>query len=109
MKLYFVISGTADNYIMSVMEDGVRCHSCEPNGMFAGVDLYTYDELGEKIPGETIAKRIAAAVDPDLCGSDLDWMGDPCFDSFDAWEAFQSEQEYFNQDEEFLVGEYPDC
>lgn len=41
MKLYYVESGTADNYIMSVSEDGVCCDNCAPDGMFAGISLVT--------------------------------------------------------------------
>lgn len=105
MKLYFVESGTADNYIMSVSDDGVCCDNCAPSGKFANVDLYSYDENGEKISGETIAKAIREAIKQFGCDiTDID-LGGPCFDSMGAWEAHQEAQEYFNRDEAFLIAD----
>ena len=105
MKLYFVESGTADNYIMSVSEDGVCCDSCVPNGRFADVDLCSYNESGEKISGEIIAKAIRDALDQSDCNiTDFD-LGDPCYDSMEAWEAEQDAQEYFNRDKAFLIAD----
>jgi hypothetical protein len=103
MKLYFVESGTADNYIMSVSDDGVCCYNCAPEGKFAGISLYSYDENGEKIFGEDIARAIRKSLDHSDCNiEDIDF-GDPCCSSFEDWEAYQDEQEYFNQDKAFLI------
>lgn len=107
MKLYFVKSGTADNYIMSVSEDGVCCDNCAPDGKFAGVSLYGRNEFGEKIPGELIALTIREALEQNDCDlSDFD-LGDPCYESMEAWEAEQAACEYFNRDEAFLIAEQP--
>lgn len=103
MKLYFVESGTADNYIMSVSEDGVCCDNCAPDGKFAGIDLYSYDENGEKIPGEDIARAIREALDQSGCRIEDFDFGDPCCRNFEEWEAEQAEQEYFNRDNAFLI------
>lgn len=103
MKLYFVESGAADNYIMSVSEDGVCCDNCAQDGKFAGISLYSYDENGEKISGEAIARAIREALDQSGCSiEDIDF-GDPCYSSFEDWEADQDEQEDFNRDKAFLI------
>ena len=103
MKLYFVESGAADNYIMSVSEDGVCCDNCAPDGKFAGISLYSYDENGEKIPGEAIARAIREALDHGGCSIEDFDLGEPCYSSFEDWEAYQVEQEYFNRDTAFLI------
>ena len=103
MKLYFVESGAGDNYIMAVSEDGVCCDNCAPDGEFAGIDLCSYDESGEKIPGEDIARAIRASLDQSGCSiEDIDF-GDPCCRNFEEWEAEQARQEYFNRDKAFLI------
>lgn len=104
MKLYFVESGTADNYIMVETADGIRCDNCAPDGKFADVPLYSYED-GEKIPPETIAARIREALDPDLSESDIDWMP-ICYENIQAWEQAQEEQEYFNRDTAALIAEF---
>lgn len=103
MKLYFVESGTADNYIMSVSEDGVCCDNCAPDGKFSGISLYSYDENGEKISGEAIARAIREALDQSGCSIEDFDLGDPCYRNFEEWEAEQAEQEYFNRDKAFLI------
>ena len=106
MKLYFVECGTADNYIMADTGAGILCDNCAPDGTFAGVSLYSYDENDEKIPGEEIAAKIAAAIDPDICEDDLVWMGDPVLNNMGEWEAEQNASEQWQRDEAFLIGEY---
>lgn len=103
MKLYFVEAGAADNYIMSVSEDGVCCDNCAPDGKFAGISLYSYDENGEKIPGESIARAIREALDES--GDNIEYFdfGDPCYSSFEDWEADQNAQEPFNRDKAFPI------
>ena len=103
MKLYFVESGAADNYIMSVSEDGVCFDNCAPDGEFVGIDLSSYDESGEKIPGEAIARAIREALDQSGCNVEDFDFGDPCYSSFEDWEAEQNDQEYFNRDKAFLI------
>ena len=106
MNIYFVTSGTADNYIMVETSEGILCSNCAPDGEFAGVDLSSYGENGEKISGELIAAKIAEALDPDLTEDDLDWMGEPCYSNMAAWKAEQEAAEYFNRDEAFFVGSF---
>ena len=103
MKLYFVEAGAGDNYIMAVSEDGICCDNCAPDGEFAGIDLSSYDENGEKIPGESIARAIREALDQSGCSIEDFDFGDPCYSSFEEWEAEQAEQEYFNRDNAFLI------
>lgn len=103
MRLYFVESGTADNYIMSVSEDGVCCDNCAPDGEFLGIDLSSYDYSGKKIPGEAIARAIRKALDQSGCSIEDFDFGDPCYSSFEDWEACQDEQEDFNRDKAFLI------
>lgn len=103
MKLYFVESGAADNYIMSVSEDGVCCDNCAPDGKFAGIDLCSFNDNGEKIPGEDIARAIREALDQSDCSIEDFDFGDPCYSSLQDWEAEQDEQEYFNRDTAFLI------
>lgn len=103
MKLYFVESGTSDNYIMSVSENGVCCDNCAPDGEFAGIDLSSYDYSGKKIPGEAIARAIRKALDQNGCNIEEFDLGDPCCSSYEEWEAYQEEQEYYNRDTAFLI------
>lgn len=104
MNLYFVRSGTADNYIMAETSEGVLCSNCAPTGEFAGVDLYGYDANGKKISDKLIAAEIADALDPDITEDDLAWMGDPCYPSIVAWEDEQKAAEPFNRDKAFFIG-----
>lgn len=105
MKLYFVKSATASNYVLAETSSGVLCSNCAPDGCWAGISLYGYEDE-EYIDGPTIAARLADATDPDLDEFDLDWMGDPCYESMADWEAEQEAQEPFNRDQLFLVGIY---
>ena len=106
MNLYFVISATADNYIMAETPEGLLCSNCSPDGRFAGVDLYSSDENGEKLPGEVIAAKIAKALDPDITEDDLAWMGEPCCANLAEWKAEQERFESFNRDAVFLIGSF---
>lgn len=103
MKLWFVKSATADNYILAETDDGLFADSCAPDGCFAGISLCNVDEMGNEISGEVIAERIAKAIDPDLSDADLSWMGEPILESFEAWEADQANYEPFTQDEAFPI------
>ena len=105
MKLYFVESATADNYILAETSNGILCSNCAPDGCWGGVSLYSYDN-GEKISGETIAAALAAATDPDLTEDDLAWMGDPCYGSLTDWEAEQAAQKPYNADTLYLIGNF---
>ena len=106
MKLYFVKSATANNYIMAETENGILCSNCAPDGRFAGVSLYGYNLNGESISGERIARQIAERVDPDISADDILWMGDPCYAEMTAWEKEQDAKEPYNRDEKFLIGTF---
>lgn len=109
MKLYFVKSGTADNYVLAVTPRGAFCeHVDYITGLYCGVDLYSYDENGEEIGGEVIAARIAEAFRTNYECHASDYTEEPCYSSFEEWEAEQDSSEYFNRDEAFLIGEYDD-
>ena len=102
VKLWFVESGTGDNYVIAETQDGLVFCDCSPTGEFAEVDLYSYGENGERIPGEVIAAKIAAAVDPNLDESDFDYM-EPCWKSFDEWQAEQDASEDWQRDRAFPI------
>lgn len=104
MKLYFVESGTSDNYIMLETAEGIRCDNCAPSGEFAGVPIFSHSEDDGKIPPEAIAARIKEALDPNLEESDFDWMP-ICYANMQAWEQEQEEAEYFNRDMAVLIAE----
>ena len=106
MNLYFVRSGTSDNYIMAETSEGVLCSNCAPTGEFAGVDLYGYNANGEIISDKLIAAKIAEALDPDITENDLAWMGAPCYPSIAAWEDEQKAAEPFNRDKAFFIGSF---
>lgn len=108
MKLYFVESGTASNYIMAETSRGILCNNCTPDGCWAGISLYGYNDEGERIDYEALAKKLFEATDPDLCESDLYWMGEPCCSSLAEWDAGNDAQEPFNRDERYLIGEFGD-
>lgn len=101
MKLYFVESATADNYILAETRRGILCDRFGPDGCFAGIDLCTCDT-----DPETIVSAIREAIDPDIDEYDLDCMGEPILDSIDDFMAEQERLEYFQQDELYFIGEY---
>lgn len=108
MKLYLAKCATADNYILAETEDGVLASNCAPDGCWAGIRLYGYDENGEEIDYAALAAKLHDATDPDLCASDLAWMGEPCCPTMADFESKNGEQEPFNQDAFYLIGEYAD-
>ena len=106
MKLYYVISGFADNYILAEMSDGIRCSNCSPDGKFADIALYNYGADGEEISGEEMARRIAEAIDPDISESDLSWMDETDFGTIEDWAQSMYGCEPWQLDEEFFIGEF---
>lgn len=100
MKLYFVKSATADNYILADTSRGLIFIDCAPYGSFAEVELSTIDT-----DPESIVSAIRYAIDPDIDESDFDYM--PTFmATIDDFIADQERFESFDQDELFLIGEY---
>lgn len=106
MKLYYVISGTADNYILAEMSDGLRWSNCAPDGKFADVSLHNYGADGEEISGEEMARRIAEAIDPDISESDLSWMDETDFETLEDWAKSMDGWEPWQRDKEFFIREF---
>lgn len=101
MKLYFVKSATADNYILAETDCGILCDNCSPDGCFAGISISTIDT-----DPEDIISAIREAIDPEIDETDLDYMGEAIYGSIDEFIADQEHFESFDQDELFLIGEY---
>lgn len=95
MKIYFAESATADNYIMISFDSGIRCSNCAPDGCFVGVDLYTDEDR----TAEMVVSELAALL-PDLSTdeADYEWLGDPIWESINAYEAEQNSREIFDRD-----------
>ena len=99
MKLYFVESASADNFVLAETSRGVLASNCAPDGCFAGVSLHGEDPAA-------IVAAIRSVIVPDICEEDLDWMGDVCCESVDAFVAEQADWELWQQDRLHLIGEY---
>lgn len=102
MKLYFVKSGTGYNYIMAETDNGILCNNCAPGGKWGNVDIN-----GETEDYPALAALLYEITDPDLDATDLAWMGAPCYDSLDEWDAANDALESWQQDTRYLIGEFP--
>ena len=102
MKIWFVESGSADNYIMVAKEDGMLMASnCAPDGMFGEVALY-----GDR--DSDTAEKIASAISSMLveCGEqyeeDYQYMDDMNI-TYTEWLSEQEKFEQWQRDTAYLV------
>lgn len=99
VRIYFMESATADNYIAVETSEGVRFSNCAPDGRFAGVSLQTNDER----KAIDVVFEIVSAIDENVSEDDMAWMGEPVCSSMDELKSEIEAQEPFNRDSIWMV------